>query len=155
MLRAFTLLLLIAFGALNAGCRCNQEKILKAEGEREASFREAEARERLAEAEARATRMVSEAIAHGDIQAINYFIAQKYVDALGQIASAPNQKVVLMPLEATSILGSLAGIGEISREIFGNREGGAAATAVPQVRQNARGSRVPETRVDPNPESPS
>jgi regulator of protease activity HflC (stomatin/prohibitin superfamily) len=95
-----------------------QAQILKAEGEREAAFRQAEARERLAEAEARATEMVSEAIAKGDVQAVNYFVAQKYVEALGQIASANNQKVILMPLEASAILGSLAGIGEIAREAF-------------------------------------
>ena len=97
-----------------------QSQILRAEGEREAAFREAEARERLAEAEAKATTMVSEAIAKGDVQAINYFVAQKYVEALGQIGSAGNQKVLLLPYEATSILGSLAGIAEISREVFAN-----------------------------------
>jgi len=97
-----------------------QSQILRAEGEREAAFREAEARERLAEAEAKATTMVSEAIAKGDVQAINYFVAQKYVEALGQIGSASNQKVLLLPYEATSILGSLAGIAEISREVFAN-----------------------------------
>ncbi len=96
-----------------------QSQILEAEGEKEAAFRQAEARERLAEAEAKATTAVSEAIATGDSRAINYFVAQKYVEALGQIASANNQKVIMMPLEATSILGSLGGIGELSKEIFG------------------------------------
>ena len=89
--------------------------ILSAEGEKEAAFREAEARERLAEAEARATAMVSEAISKGDINAINYFIAQKYTDALQNIASAPNEKLVLMPLEASNLIGSLAGIAEVAR----------------------------------------
>ncbi|WP_457665047.1 SPFH domain-containing protein [Thiolapillus sp.] len=89
--------------------------ILTAEGEKEAAFREAEARERLAEAEARATSMVSEAIAKGDINAINYFIAQKYTDALQNIASAPNEKLVLMPLEASNLIGSLAGIAEVAK----------------------------------------
>ena len=89
--------------------------ILTAEGEKEAAFREAEARERKAQAEAEATRMVSEAIGHGDINAINYFVAQKYIDALGRVASADNEKVVLMPLEASSMLGSLAGIAEIAK----------------------------------------
>ncbi|HEC07730.1 MAG TPA: SPFH/Band 7/PHB domain protein [Thiolapillus brandeum] len=89
--------------------------ILTAEGEKEAAFREAEARERLAEAEARATAMVSEAISKGDINAINYFIAQKYTDALQNIASAPNEKLVLMPLEASNLIGSLAGIAEVAR----------------------------------------
>ncbi|WP_305800387.1 SPFH domain-containing protein [Thiolapillus sp.] len=89
--------------------------ILTAEGEKEAAFREAEARERLAEAEVRATAMVSEAISKGDINAINYFIAQKYTDALQNIASAPNEKLVLMPLEASNLIGSLAGIAEVAR----------------------------------------
>lgn len=97
-----------------------QSQILKAEGQRESAYREAEGRERLAQAEASATRMVSEAIAQGDIQAVNYFVAQKYIDALGRIASANNQKVILMPLDASAMLGSLAGIGEIAREAFGN-----------------------------------
>lgn len=90
-----------------------QSKILKAEGERQSAFLEAEARERSAEAEARATQMVSEAIAKGDIQAINYFVAQKYTDALQQIGSANNSKVVMMPLDATSLMGSIAGISEL------------------------------------------
>lgn len=97
-----------------------QSQILKAEGQRESAYREAEGRERLAQAEASATKMVSEAIAQGDIQAVNYFVAQKYIDALGRIASANNQKVILMPLDASAMLGSLAGIGEIAREAFGN-----------------------------------
>ncbi len=89
--------------------------IRKAEGERQASFLDAEARERLAEAEAKATHMVSQAIAKGDIQAINYFVAEKYVEALKEIASAPNEKLVLMPLEAGSIIGSLGGIAELAK----------------------------------------
>lgn len=88
-------------------------QILKAEGLRESAFLEAEAREREAEAEAKATELVSEAIAKGDAQAINYFVAQKYVDALGQLASADNSKVVLMPLEAASVIGSIGGITEL------------------------------------------
>jgi regulator of protease activity HflC (stomatin/prohibitin superfamily) len=96
-----------------------QAAILKAEGEREAAFREAEARERLAEAEAKATQMVSQAIAKGDINAINYFVAQRYTEALQQIASAQNQKVIMLPLEAGSLIGSLAGIAEIARHSFG------------------------------------
>ncbi|TVO76667.1 SPFH domain-containing protein [Sedimenticola selenatireducens] len=90
--------------------------ILEAEGEKEAAFREAEARERLAEAEAKATMMVSQAIAKGDVNAINYFIAQKYTEALRDIASAPNQKIIMMPLEASSLIGSIAGISEIAKE---------------------------------------
>ena len=95
-----------------------QSAILQAEGDKEAAFREAEARERLAQAEAKATQDVSNAIATGDIQAINYFVATKYVDALKDIASADNQKVVLMPLEAGSVIGSIAGITEIAKEVF-------------------------------------
>ncbi len=98
-----------------------QAAVLEAEGRREAAFRDAEARERLAEAEAKATLMVSEAIAKGDMQAINYFVADKYVGALKALATAPNQKVLMLPVEATSILGSLAGIGEIARQTFENR----------------------------------
>ena len=96
--------------------------VLEAEGRREAAFRDAEAREREAEAEAKATTMVSEAIARGDIQAINYFVAQKYTDALRHIGSAPNQKLVLMPLEAASVIGSIAGIGELAKEALGRQE---------------------------------
>lgn len=98
-----------------------QAVVLDAEGRREAAFRDAEARERLAEAEARATAMVSEAIAKGDIQAINYFVAQKYVEALKDMASAGNHKVVLMPLEASSVIGSLAGITELAKEAFARK----------------------------------
>ncbi|MBF0271055.1 MAG: SPFH/Band 7/PHB domain protein [Magnetococcales bacterium] len=96
-----------------------QAAILAAEGKREAAFREAEGRERQAEAEARATRMVSEAIAAGNIQAINYFVAQRYVDALGRIASANNQKVVFLPLDATGVLGALGGVAELTRAATG------------------------------------
>jgi len=95
-----------------------QAQILEAEGKREAAFREAEARERLAEAEAKATQLVSDAIANGDVQAINYFVAQRYTDALAKIASAPNQRVVLMPLEASSVIGAIGGIAEIARATF-------------------------------------
>jgi len=100
-----------------------QSAILEAEGRREAAFRDAEAREREAEAEARATTMVSEAIASGDVQAINYFVAQKYVEALSDIASARNQKVLFMPMEATGILSSLAGIAELGKGAFSDNDG--------------------------------
>lgn len=95
-----------------------QAQILEAEGTKEAAFRRAEARERAAEAEARATSVVSEAIAKGNIHAINYFVAQKYIEALGDIAKAPNQKVILMPLEASSVIGSLGGIAELAKSAF-------------------------------------
>jgi regulator of protease activity HflC (stomatin/prohibitin superfamily) len=99
-----------------------QGLILEAEGHKEAAFREAEARERQAEAEAKATNMVSKAISEGNVQAINYFVAQKYVDALAKIGSAENGKTVLLPIEASSILGSLAGIGEIAKETFKGKQ---------------------------------
>ena len=100
-----------------------QAQILKAEGERQAAFLEAEARERAAQAEAEATRVVSEAIAGGNVQAVNYFVAQKYVEALGKLASANNSKVVLMPLEASQVIGAVGGIGEIVRATFDSRDG--------------------------------
>ncbi len=93
--------------------------ILDAEGRREAAFRDAEAREREAEAEAKATTLVSEAIGSGNVQAINYFVAQKYIETLAAFAESNNQKILLLPLEAASVIGSIAGIAEIARETFG------------------------------------
>src|SRR5580765_1480748 len=104
-----------------------QGQILEAEGRREAAFRDAEARERLAEAEAKATQMVSEAVSRGDIAALNYFIADKYIKAFGKLATSPNQKVLIVPMEATAVLGSLAGIGEIARATFGGGDSGGGA----------------------------
>jgi regulator of protease activity HflC (stomatin/prohibitin superfamily) len=101
-----------------------QGQILQAEGRREAAFRDAEARERAAQAEAKATQMVSEAIQNGNTQAINYFIAQKYVDAISQFATSPNAKTILFPVEATQLMGTLGGIGELARDALG-RGGGA------------------------------
>ncbi|MBD9367229.1 SPFH domain-containing protein [Xanthomonas sp. XNM01] len=109
-----------------------QAAILQAEGQKEAAFREAEARERLAEAEARATAMVSEAIANGNVQAINYFVAQKYVEAFEKLATAPNQKFVLMPMEASGIISSIGGIAELAREALGKDE--APARTPPRLR---------------------
>jgi regulator of protease activity HflC (stomatin/prohibitin superfamily) len=97
-----------------------QSQILEAEGRREAAFRDAEARERAAEAEAKATTMVSDAIAGGNNQAINYFVAQKYVEAISQFATSPNAKTILFPIEATQLIGTLGGIGELARDIFGD-----------------------------------
>ncbi len=105
-----------------------QAAILDAEGRRESAFRDAEAREREAEAEAKATAMVSTAISQGNVQAINYFVAQKYVEVLGKIASAPNQKIMFLPLEAANVIGALGGIAEIARQTFGgDKSGGASA----------------------------
>ncbi|MCB1865055.1 MAG: SPFH/Band 7/PHB domain protein [Chromatiales bacterium] len=98
-----------------------QSAILEAEGRKEAAFRDAEARERLAEAEAKATLMVSQAIAKGDVNAVNYFVAQGYTQALKEIGTAPNQKVVLIPIEASSLIGSLAGIGELAKSALERR----------------------------------
>ena len=99
-----------------------QGAILEAEGRKEAAFRDAEARERLAEAEAKATQVVSDAIKSGDTQAINYFVAQKYVDALRAIGTAENEKLVLLPMETSGILGSLAGIGELAKNVFSDKK---------------------------------
>ena len=101
-----------------------QSQILEAEGRREAAFRDAEARERAAEAEAKATELVSVAIEQGSPQAINYFIAQKYVEAVSQFATSPNAKTILFPVEATQLIGTLGGIGELAREALGQRGGG-------------------------------
>mgnify|MGYP001811886369 CR=1 FL=1 len=101
-----------------------QAAILEAEGTREAAFRDAEARERLAAAEAKATQVVSEAIASGNVQAINYFVAQKYTEAMTAIGTARNQKVILMPMEASALIGSLGGIGAIAKEVFGEGSSG-------------------------------
>jgi regulator of protease activity HflC (stomatin/prohibitin superfamily) len=106
-----------------------QAVILQAEGQREAAFRNAEARERAAEAEAKATTSVSEAIAKGSVQAINYFVATKYIDALQRIASAPNQKMIFMPLEASSVIGAIGGIAELAKEAMRNQPSGGAAGA--------------------------
>lgn len=111
-----------------------QAAILQAEGRREAAFRDAEAREREAEAEARATDMVSKAIASGDVQAINYFVAQRYTQAIESLAAAPNQKVLMLPVEAASLIGSLTGIAEIARETFSE-----------EARATRRSGRVPTT----------
>ncbi|WP_250625129.1 SPFH domain-containing protein [Pinirhizobacter soli] len=105
-----------------------QSAILSAEGKKEAAFREAEARERLAEAEAKATTMVSQAIANGNVNALNYFVANNYVEALKEMAKSPNQKTLLLPMETTGILGSLAGIAELARDAVSQQ---AAARAQP------------------------
>jgi len=102
-----------------------QAAILSAEGRREAAFRDAEARERQAEAEARATHMVSQAIEKGDLNAINYFVATKYVDALQNIASAPNEKLIFMPMEASGVIGTIGGIAELAKQAMSKQSGGA------------------------------
>ena len=112
-----------------------QAIVLEAEGQREAAFRDAEARERQAAAEAKATQLVSDAISKGNVQAINYFVANNYVKALESLAKAPNQKVIMMPLDASSVIGSVAGLAQITAEAFG---GGGQGSTPP--RGSARGS---------------
>jgi regulator of protease activity HflC (stomatin/prohibitin superfamily) len=110
-----------------------QAVILEAEGRRESAFRDAEGRERLAEAEAKATAMLSAAVAKGNVQAINYFIAQKYIEALKALAEAKNQKVLILPIEAANVIGSLAGIAEIAKSAFqqGQGDGGGPGALPP------------------------
>ena len=108
-----------------------QGQILAAEGRREAAFRDAEARERSAEAEAKATQVVSEAISRGSVQALNYFVANNYVGALKALAEAKNQKVLILPIEATSVIGAIAGVAELAREAFGDRGGDSASPPAP------------------------
>ena len=108
-----------------------QSAILSAEGAREAAFREAEARERAATAEANATKSVSDAIAGGNVQAINYFIAQKYVEAVAEFARSPNAKTILFPVEATQLIGTLGGIGELAKEAVGQISASSAPRGKP------------------------
>jgi regulator of protease activity HflC (stomatin/prohibitin superfamily) len=115
-----------------------QAVVLAAEGRKEAAFRDAEARERFAQAEAKATEVVSQAISAGNVQAINYFVANNYVKALEAIAKSPNQKVLMMPLDASSVIGSLAGLAEITSEAFGKSGANGARPA-------ARPGSVPNT----------
>lgn len=106
-----------------------QSLVLEAEGRREAAFRDAEARERSAEAEAKATEMVSNAIASGNVQAINYFVANNYIKALESLARSPNQKVLMLPVEAANVIGAIGGIAEIAKETFGGERPAARGPA--------------------------
>ena len=103
-----------------------QSQILEAEGRKEAAFRDAEARERMAQAEATATKLVSDAIEGGSTQAINYFIAQKYVEAVSLFATSPNAKTILFPVEATQLIGTLGGIGALARDALSESNKGSA-----------------------------
>jgi regulator of protease activity HflC (stomatin/prohibitin superfamily) len=120
-----------------------QSAILSAEGKREAAFREAEARERAAEAEAKATQLVSDAIGHTGSAAINYFVAQEYTKALGKFADSPNAKTILFPVEATQLIGTLGGIGEIAREFMA--EQGKSAAPAPRITASGTRATVPST----------
>ncbi len=111
-----------------------QAQILEAEGRREAAFRDAEARERSAEAEANATAMVSKAIAEGDLQAINYFVALKYTEALTSFAASPNAKTIFMPLEASSLIGSVGGITELVKGLGDTPRPGGSPPSAPEPR---------------------
>src|SRR5690606_5258412 len=101
-----------------------QSAVLEAEGRKEAAFRDAEARERAAEAEARATEMVSQAIAQGNTNALNYFVAQKYIESLKEFANSPNQKVFFLPVEATSVIASIGGIAELAKDAMQKKAAG-------------------------------
>ncbi len=120
-----------------------QSAILSAEGKKEAAFRDAEARERAAEAEARATQMVSDAIAQSGSQAINYFVAQEYTKAVAKFADSPNAKTILFPIEATQLIGTLGGIGELAKEVLG--DGAKTGAVTTQLPPRASGSGVPTT----------
>ena len=122
-----------------------QSAILQAEGKKESAFRNAEAREREAEAEAAATRAVSEAIAESGVQAINYFVAQEYTKAIGKFATSPNAKTILFPVEATNLIGTLGGIGELAREALGEHKDGDVTTPIPESKPRSRVT-VPHSR---------
>ena len=110
-----------------------ESQIREAEGRKEAAFLDAEARERQAEAEAKATKMVSEAIAAGDIQAINYFVAQKYTEALRDVAAAPSSKTVMIPLEASGLIGSISGVADIAKAVLNTAPSGNATPPKPRA----------------------
>ena len=122
-------------GAILRAEGAKQSAILQAEGRKEAAFRDAEARERSAQAEAKATQMVSDSIEAGNVNALNYFLGQKYIDAFAQLASGPNQKFVILPMESAGLLGSIAGIAEMTKEAIGEQ-----IAAVPRIVRNAAGT---------------
>jgi regulator of protease activity HflC (stomatin/prohibitin superfamily) len=127
-------------GAILRAEGAKQSAILQAEGRKEAAFRDAEARERLAQAEAKATQMVSDSIEAGNVNALNYFLGQKYVDAFAQLATGPNQKFVILPMESAGLLGSIAGIAEMTRDAVTQQT---AHAGVPATKRAAAGTAVP------------
>ncbi|HEY1632959.1 MAG TPA: SPFH domain-containing protein [Rhizomicrobium sp.] len=133
-------------GAILRAEGAKQSAILQAEGRKEAAFRDAEARERLAQAEAKATQMVSDSIEAGNVNALNYFLGQKYIDAFSQLATGPNQKFVILPMESAGLLGSIAGIAEMTKDAITQQIGGSqqGARVVPQAAARAAaGTTVP------------
>jgi regulator of protease activity HflC (stomatin/prohibitin superfamily) len=129
-----------------------QSQILEAEGRREAAFRDAEARERLAQAEAMATDAVSAAIANGNLSALNYFIADKYIKAFGEFAKSPNQKILMMPIETTGVLASLAGIAELAKDALG---GGGTPNPPATPRPTVSGTATRPPTISPPPGRPT
>jgi len=132
-----------------------QAAVLEAEGRREAAFKDAEARERAAGAEAKATQLVSDAIANGNVQAINYFVANNYMKALEGIAKSPNQKILMMPLEAASMIGSLAGVAEIAKDAFGHGGAGAGGNGTSASRTTTRPTASSSRNASPPPRPPA
>ena len=126
-------------GAILRAEGAKQSAILQAEGRKEAAFRDAEARERLAQAEAKATQMVSDAVEAGSVNALNYFLGQKYVDAFAQLATGPNQKFVILPMESAGLLGSIAGIAELTKDAMTQQ---VAHAATPTATRAAAGTTV-------------
>jgi regulator of protease activity HflC (stomatin/prohibitin superfamily) len=122
-------------GAILRAEGAKQSAILEAEGRKEAAYRDAEARERLAEAEAKATQMVSDAIEAGNVNALNYFLGQKYVEAFSQLATGPNQKFVIVPMESAGLIGSIAGIAEMAKDALGTQGGGGSGGGAPAPRR--------------------
>jgi len=135
-----------------------QAAVLEAEGRMEAAKRDAEARERLAEAEAKATQMVSQAIADGNVAAMNYFVAQKYVEAFGKFAESPNQKLVFMPMEASGVIASLGGIADLARQALGpdssGNDGGGRSAKPRSMPARATGPKPAETTAPVPPARP-
>ena len=133
-------------GAILRAEGAKQSAILQAEGRKEAAFRDAEARERLAQAEAKATQMVSDSIEAGNVNALNYFLGQKYIDAFAQLAIGPNQKFVILPMESAGLLGSIAGIAEMTKDAISQQIGNGQQTArvaAPAASRAAAGTTVP------------
>ena len=128
-----------------------QSAVLEAEGRKEAAFRDAEAREREAEAEAKATQMVSDAIASGDVQAINYFVAQDYVKAFEKLAISPQQKTLILPADMSALVGTIAGVGTLAKEAFENNKTASGRGSVPRcLKVQPDGCKIAVRHFDPD-----